>query len=148
MEKFNITEDEKNRILGLHKSQILSEQGSADINMDRMNRDQLKNVPIKKPTVYPMDREKQLVALLPKFGYTKKIMDNSDRLTYESPKVFHTINFIRKNLSSKNKLGLIYIELMGDEDRFLSNRMETTIFEENPNTFQKFLENSLKARLF
>jgi hypothetical protein len=37
---------------------------------------------------------------------------------------------------------------MGDEDRFLSNRMETTIFEENPNTFQKFLENSLKARLF
>jgi hypothetical protein len=148
MEKFNITEDEKNRILGLHKSQILSEQGSADINMDRMNRDQLKNVPIKKPTVYPMDKEKQLVALLPKFGYTKKIMDNSDRLTYESPKVFHTINFIRKNLSSKNKLGLIYIELMGDEDRFLSNRMETTIFEENPNTFQKFLENSLKARLF
>jgi hypothetical protein len=95
-----------------------------------------------------MDKEKQLVALLPKFGYTKKIMDNSDRLTYESPKVFHTINFIRKNLSSKNKLGLIYIELMGDEDRFLSNRMETTIFEENPNTFQKFLENSLKARLF
>ena len=148
MEKFNITEDEKNRILGLHKSQILSEQGSADINMDRMNRDQLKNVPIKKPTVYPMDKEKQLVALLPKFWYTKKIMDNSDRLTYESPKVFHTINFIRKNLSSKNKLGLIYIELMGDEDRFLSNRMETTIFEENPNTFQKFLENSLKARLF
>jgi hypothetical protein len=148
MEKFNITEDEKNRILGLHKSQILSEQGSADINMDRMNRDQLKNAPIKKPTVYPMDKEKQLVALLPKFGYTKKIMDNSDRLTYESPKVFHTINFIRKNLSSKNKLGLIYIELMGDEDRFLSNRMETTIFEENPNTFQKFLENSLKARLF
>jgi hypothetical protein len=148
MEKFNITEDEKNRILGLHKSQILSEQGSADINMDRMNRDQLKNVPIKKPTVYPMDKEKQLVALLPKFGFTKKIMDNSDRLTYESPKVFHTINFIRKNLSSKNKLGLIYIELMGDEDRFLSNRMETTIFEENPNTFQKFLENSLKARLF
>jgi hypothetical protein len=148
MQKFNITEDEKNRILGLHKSQILSEQGSADINMDRMNRDQLKNVPIKKPTVYPMDKEKQLVALLPKFGYTKKIMDNSDRLTYESPKVFHTINFIRKNLSSKNKLGLIYIELMGDEDRFLSNRMETTIFKENPNTFQKFLENSLKARLF
>jgi hypothetical protein len=26
--------------------------------------------------------------------------------------------------------------------------METTIFKENPNTFQKFLENSLKARLF
>jgi hypothetical protein len=106
MEKFNITEDEKNRILGLHKSQILSEQGSADINMDRMNREQLKNVPIKKPTVYPMDKEKQLVTLLPKFGFTKKMMDNSDRLTYENPKDALIINFIRKDLESSRKLGL------------------------------------------
>jgi hypothetical protein len=148
MEKFNITEDEKNRILGLHKSQILSEQGSADINMDRMNREQLKNVPIKKPTVYPMDKEKQLVTLLPKFGFTKKMMDNSDRLTYENPKDALIINFIRKDLESSRKLGLIYVKRSGAEGSFLSNQMETTIFKENPNTFQKFLADSLEQHLY
>ena len=47
MDKFIINEEEKNRILGLHKSQIISEQGSADINMDRVNRQQLNKAPIK-----------------------------------------------------------------------------------------------------
>jgi len=148
MEKFNITEDEKNRILGLHKSQILSEQGSADINIDRMNREQLKNAPIKKPIVYPMDKERQLVALLPKFGFTKKITDNSDKLTYENPKDALIINFIRKDLESSRKLGLIYVKRSGAEGSFLSNQMETTIFKENPNTFQKFLADSLEQHLY
>ena len=42
MKNLLITEDEKNRILGLHKNHILSEQGSADINIDRTNRAQIK----------------------------------------------------------------------------------------------------------
>ena len=56
MKKFIITEEEKNRILGMHEDHgynSLNEQGSADINMDRVNRQQLAKTPEVKTIASP-----------------------------------------------------------------------------------------------
>lgn len=147
MKNLLITEDEKNRILGLHKNHILSEQGSADINIDRTNRAQLQNAPVKKETVYPMDKEKQLVTILPKFGYTKKTMDTPEVLKLENPKEILTVTFVRKN-SKYGKIGEIKINRSGSEDAVLSNSITTSVFKENPNTFSTILTKALDYHLY
>ena len=56
MKKFIITEEEKNRILGMHEDHgynSLNEQGSADINMNRVNQQQLAKAPEVKTIASP-----------------------------------------------------------------------------------------------
>jgi hypothetical protein len=105
MDKFIINEEEKNRILGLHKSQIISEQGSADINMDRVNRQQLNKAPIK----IQIDAKnnpnwKKIKDKLIPMGFTVKGENISTRLSSPNP-IDTKINFYRETLThGKDKI--------------------------------------------